>query len=51
MNFLVTSELCDIMSKLGEKNNFKMILSLIYSAVKKKIEIYIENKNYINFSN
>ena len=50
MNFLVTNELCDIMSKLGEKNNFKMILSLIYSAVKKKIEIYLENKSYINFS-
>ena len=50
MNILVTNGLCDIMSKLGEKHNFKMILSLIYSSIKKKIEIYIENKNYINFS-
>ena len=46
----MTSELCNIMSKLGEKNNFKMILSLIYSSIEKKIEIYKEKKNYINFS-
>lgn len=46
----MTSELCDIMSKLGEKNNFKMILSLIYSSIKKKIEIYNKNQTYINLS-
>ncbi len=46
----MTSELCNIMSKLGEKNNFKMILSLIYSSIKKKIEIYNKNKTYINLS-
>ena len=46
----MTNELCNIMSKLGEKNNFKMILSLIYSSIKKKIEIYNKNKTYINLS-
>ena len=46
----MTSELCNIMSKLGEKNNFKIILFLIYSSIKKKIEIYNKNKTYINLS-
>ena len=38
------------MSKLGEKDNFKMILSLIYSSVEKKIKIYKKNNSYINLS-
>ena len=46
----MTSELCKIMSKLGEKQNFKMILSLIYSSIKKKIEIYNEKHNFLNLS-
>ena len=46
----MTSELCKIMSKLGEKQNFKMILSLIYSTVEKKIEIYKEKQNFLNLS-
>ena len=46
----MTSELCSIMSKLGEKDNFKMILSLIYSSVEKKIKIYKKNNSYINLS-
>ena len=46
----MTSELCDIMSNLGGEKHFKMILSLIYSSVKKKIEVYQENQNYINLS-
>lgn len=46
----MTNELCSIMSKLGEKDNFKMILSLIYSSVEKKIKIYKKNNSYINLS-
>ena len=38
------------MSKLGEKENFKMILSLIYSSIENKIKIFKKNQNYINFS-
>ena len=46
----MTSELCAIMSKLGEKQNVKTILSVIYSSIKKKIEIYKKKQNYINLS-
>ena len=38
------------MSKLGKRENFKMILSLIYTSISKKIEIYQKNQIFINLS-
>ena len=38
------------MSTLGEKENFKMILSLIYSSIKTKIDIFNKDRSYLNFS-
>ena len=38
------------MSKLGKRENFKMILSLIYTSISKKIEIYQKNQIFKNFS-
>ena len=38
------------MSTLGETQNFKNILSLIYTSIKNKIDIFNENKSYLNFS-
>ena len=46
----MTSQLCTIMSTLGETENFKNILSLIYTSIKNKIDIFNKNKSYLNFS-
>ena len=45
----MTKVLCSSLKQFGERNHFISFLSLIYDNIQEKIEIYLKEKNQINF--